>query len=155
MVQEASDRGVDWDGIHWQRVMLHGCGGGWFQIHHKNINLGLERWVNGSNGLSVGSYLWIIFISPLLTIISIFVCSFILFLIKIIFIVSQLSICYNALLKSLFRNERHAHLFLIYCRYTGVILQGSVKNCPHLIPGSVPWAPHLATDLQLNSLTKL
>ena len=39
------------------RVMLHGHGGGSFQIHYKNINLGLERWVNGSDRLSVGSYL--------------------------------------------------------------------------------------------------
>lgn len=39
------------------RVMLHGHGEGSFQIHHKNINLGLEKWVNGSNRLTVGSYL--------------------------------------------------------------------------------------------------
>lgn len=39
------------------RVMLHEHGGGSFQIHHKNINLKLERWVNDSNRLTVGSYL--------------------------------------------------------------------------------------------------
>lgn len=39
------------------RVLLHGHGGVSFQIHHKNINLGLERWVNDSNRLTVGRYL--------------------------------------------------------------------------------------------------